>query len=125
GHHRGNHRGFTWQDYRDLIVRAHIQLKGPIVPIWDNLNVHRSTGIREYAAGHDWLTIVQLPTYSPDLNPVEGIWSLLRRAVTANTVFADRDQLARAIRSGMRSIQRTPHLIDGCLASTGLSLTPP
>ncbi|WP_437113732.1 DUF4291 domain-containing protein, partial [Streptomyces roseoverticillatus] len=34
GHHRGNHRGFTWQDYRDLIVRAHIQLKGPIVLIW-------------------------------------------------------------------------------------------
>lgn len=69
GHHLGSQRGFTWQNYRDLLVRAHLQLGGPLVLIWDNLNVHRSTGIREYAAGHDWLTITQLPTYAPDLNP--------------------------------------------------------
>ncbi|MFC5958879.1 transposase [Streptomyces pratens] len=23
----------------------------------------------------DWLTVFQLPTYAPDLNPQEGIWS--------------------------------------------------
>jgi transposase len=44
--------------------------------IWDNLNTHRAAGMREYAAAHDCLTIVQLPSYAPDLNPVEGIWSL-------------------------------------------------
>ncbi|MEU2856806.1 IS630 family transposase [Streptomyces syringium] len=122
GHHLGNQRGFTWQNYRDLLVRAHIQLGGPLVVIWDNLNVHRSAGIRAYAAEHGWLTIVYLPTYSPDLNPVEGIWSLLRRAVTANVVFTDRDQLVQAVRHGLRKIQRAPHLIDGCLAGTGLAL---
>ncbi|WP_455568582.1 transposase [Streptomyces netropsis] len=73
----------------------------------------RSAGIRAYAAEHDWLTIVCLPAYSPDLNPVEGIWSLLRRAVTANVVFSDRDQLVQTVRRGMRRIQRAPHLIDG------------
>jgi putative transposase len=124
GHQRGDHRGFTWQDYRDLLVRAHLQLCGPVVVIWDNLNVHRSIHLREYAAEHDWLTVVQLPTYAPDLNPVEGIWSLLRRAATANVVFADRDHLVRTVRSGMRRIQRSPHLIDGCLAGTGLSIDP-
>ncbi len=122
GHHRGAHRGFTWQDYRDLLVRAHVQLGGPIVVVWDNLNVHRSSQLRQYATEHDWLTIVQLPTYAPDLNPVEGIWSLLRRAATANVVFTDRDHLVRVVRSGMRHIQRRPHLIDGCLTGTGLSM---
>lgn len=34
GHHRGAHRGFTWQDYRDLLVRAHLQPGGPIIAIW-------------------------------------------------------------------------------------------
>uniref|UniRef100_UPI0018FE93EF transposase n=1 Tax=Streptomyces niger TaxID=66373 RepID=UPI0018FE93EF len=85
------------------------QLGGPIVLIWDNLNVHRSGQIREYADRHDWLTIIQLPTYAPDLNPVEGIWSLLRRAVTANVVFTDRGQLEHAIRKGMRTLQQAPH----------------
>ncbi|GGX56172.1 hypothetical protein GCM10010341_90980 [Streptomyces noursei] len=120
GHHKGAHGGFTWQDYRDLIVRAHLQLSGPVVVIWDNLNVHRSAALREWAAGQNWLTTIQLPTYAPDLNPVEGICSLLRRATTANVVFADRDDLVRAVRSGMRRIQRRPHLIDGCLTGTGL-----
>ncbi|MFD5268844.1 transposase [Streptomyces sp. NPDC058335] len=122
GHHRGAHRGFTWQDYRDLLVRAHLQLGGPVVVIWDNLNVHRYSRLREYAAEHDWLTIVQLPSYAPDLNPVEGIWSLLRRSTTANVVFTDRDHLVASVRSGLRQIQRQPHLIDGCLAEAGLSL---
>ena len=31
---------FGWQDYRNLIVVAHNQLKTPVVWVWDNLNVH-------------------------------------------------------------------------------------
>lgn len=27
--------GTSWRDYRDLLVRAHIQLGGPIVVVWD------------------------------------------------------------------------------------------
>jgi len=78
---------FAWSDYRDLVVRAHIQLQAPIVLIWDCLNTHRAAGLRGYAAAHDWLTIIQLPSYAPNLNPVEGIWSLLRRGPLANTAF--------------------------------------
>ena len=123
-HLKGAHRGFTWKDYRDLVVRAHIQLGGPIVLIWDNLNVHRSAGMRHYAAGHDWLTVIQLPSYAPQLNPVEGVWSLLRRSCTANVLFTDRDHLERVIRRGLRRIQQHPDLINGCLRGTRLSPLP-
>ncbi|CAM5295787.1 hypothetical protein GCM10010329_80320 [Streptomyces spiroverticillatus] len=34
--------------------------------------------MRRYIADRDWLTVVLLPPYAPDLNPVEGIWSVLR-----------------------------------------------
>lgn len=51
---------------------------------------------------------MQLPSYAPDLNPVEGIWSLLRRSTTANVVFTDRDHLVQTVRSGMHRIQRRP-----------------
>ena len=56
--------------------------------IWDNLNTHLAKGMREFVGAHDWLTVYQLPPYSQDLNPVEGIWSLLRRKL-ANTAFTD------------------------------------
>lgn len=42
--------------------------------VWGSLNVHRCSRLRQYAAEHGWLTIVQLPTYAHDLNPVQGIW---------------------------------------------------
>ncbi len=94
--HRGKGRNsFAWSDYRDLVVRRHIQLGTPIVLIWDNLNTHRTAGMREYAASHDWLTIGQLCAYAPDLNPVEDIWSPLRRGRLANVAFTDDEHLER------------------------------
>lgn len=72
---KGARKSFAWQDYRDLLVRAHLQLGTPIVVVCDiNLNTHRAAGMRKHAADHEWLTVIQLPSYSPDLNPVKDIW---------------------------------------------------
>jgi putative transposase len=79
--------------------------------------------MREYAAEHDWLTVVQLPSCPPDLNPVEGVWSLLRRGPLANVAFTDDEHLERTLRRGLRHIQLRPDLIDGCLTGTGLTLS--
>jgi len=121
---RDGRKSFAWTDYRDLLITAHQQLGGPIVLIWDNLNVHLAAGMRQFIAGRDWLTVYQLPPYAPDLNPVEGIWSLLRRGWLSNTAFTTPEHLFKTIRHGLRTIQYRPHLIDGCLTGTGLSLTP-
>jgi hypothetical protein len=43
---------------------------------------------------------VQLPFYVPDLNQVEGVWSLLRRGPLANTAFTDDEHLERTLRRG-------------------------
>ncbi|WP_443067331.1 IS630 family transposase [Streptomyces sp. NBC_01426] len=121
---KGARKSFSWQDYRDLLVRAHIQLGGPIVVVWDNLNTHLAAGLKRYEAEHDWLTTIRLPAYAPDLNPVEALWSLIRRA-TANTAFNTPDDLDRKLRRELRRIQLRPHLIDGCLTATGLAINPP
>lgn len=111
-------KSFGWRDYRDLLIAAHLQLGGSIVLIWDNLNTHLAKGVREFVETHDWLTVYQLPAYSPDLNPVEGIWSLLRRKL-ANTAFTDPAHLIAAVRRALREIQYQPRLIDGVLTETG------
>ncbi|WP_405845185.1 hypothetical protein [Streptomyces sp. NBC_01518] len=43
----------------------------------------------------------------------------------ANTAFDTPDDLDRALRRELRRIQLRPHLIDGCLAATALTLAPP
>ena len=50
-----------------------------------------------------------------ELNPHEGIWSLLKRSI-ANFAAADLDGLVRIIKRKLKKIQYRPHLIDGCLA---------
>ncbi|MEU7229948.1 transposase [Streptomyces chrestomyceticus] len=122
-HKRGGRRSFTWTDYRGLLTAAHLQLKAPLVLVWDNLNVHMDARLRDFIDGHDWITSFQLPSYSPDLNPVEGIWSLVRRSGQCNTAFTDPEHLMRVLRHRLREIQYRPDLIDGCLAATGLTLT--
>ncbi|MER7755247.1 hypothetical protein [Kitasatospora sp. NPDC097643] len=81
--------------------------------------------MKQYEAEHDWLTVFQLPSYAPNRNPVEGLWPLLRRGLTANTAFTDPGHLTRTLRRRLRHIQLRPALIDGCPAGTGLALTPP
>ena len=45
----------------------------PVILCWDNLNTHVSGVMRTLLQPHrDWLTVVQVPSYSPDLNPVEA-----------------------------------------------------
>ena len=55
--------------------------------------------------------------------PTEGIWSLLKRAM-ANFAAADLDSLIRIVKRKLKKIQYRPHLIDGCLAGTGLTIEP-
>ncbi|GHA03136.1 hypothetical protein GCM10010389_48190 [Streptomyces echinoruber] len=126
--HHGRHREpktFTWREYRDLIVDTHQQLGTPLVWVWDNLNVHLQQEWFDFAAGHqDWLRIFHLPSYAPELNPVEHLWSLLKRHL-ADFAAADLAHLTRAIKRKLKKIQYRPHLIEGCLAGTGLIIEPP
>ncbi|WP_254390684.1 transposase, partial [Streptomyces sp. AC550_RSS872] len=89
------------------------------------LNTHLTAGMRRYIADRDWLTVFQLPPHAPDLNPVEGIWSVLRRTTVANRAFADPDDLITAVRRGLRQLQYRPDVLDGCLTGTGLRRQPP
>ena len=79
--------------------------------------------MRDFIATHDWITSFQLPPYTPDLNPVEGIWSVVRHRGQCNTAFTDPDHLMRVLRRTLREIQYRPDITDGCLVATGLTLT--
>jgi transposase len=119
---KGEAKGFSWQDYRDLIIAAHRSLSAPLVWCWDNLNIHLAPELAEFAAENkDWLRVFRLPAYAPDLNPAEGIWSLLKRGMV-NFAAADLDGLVRIVKRKLKKIQYRPHLINGCLAATGLTI---
>jgi transposase len=83
---KGEPKGFTWQDYRNLILAAHHGLSAPLVWVWDNLNIHLAPELASFAAENkDWLRVYRLPAYAPDMNPAEMSLSQckLRRSSSA------------------------------------------
>jgi transposase len=77
--------------------------------------------MRQFVDDHDWLTVVQLPAYAPELNPTEGVWSHVKRSL-GNMAACGSDQLAAIVRSRLKSIQYRPALIDAFITETGLVL---
>ncbi|MDJ0343957.1 transposase [Streptomyces sp. H10-C2] len=109
--------------YRDLIVAAHNQLKTPVVWVWDNLNVHLVDELALFfVENEEWLTVFQLPSYAPELNPQEGVWSLVKRGL-ADFAAASLDHLSRIVKRKLKKVQYCPELIDGCLTESGLIMS--
>ena len=68
-----------------------------VVMVWDRAGFHTSKDLKV----PDNVTIVPLPPYSPELNPTEQIWNMLRRDYFANRVF---DSLAAAIKQAEKGL---------------------
>ena len=119
----GRRKGFTEADYAALLDAAHRQLGGPIVLVWDNLSTHTSTAMVELVAARPWLTVYRLPPYAHELNPVEPVWSNLKRSL-ANLTKHNLAELTALVKTRLKRMQYRPGLLAGFLASTGLDLGP-
>ena len=123
GHGKDQRKGFTEADYARLLDTAHQQLGGPLVVVWNNLNTHVSAAMADLIAARDWLTVYRLPPYAHELNPVEPVWSHLKRSL-ANLAKRNLTELTALVKTRLKRMQYRPALLDGFLASTGLDLTP-
>lgn len=84
------------------------------VVVMDNLSSHKVKGVRE-AIESAGAKLCYLPPYSPDLNPIEKMWSQVKawlRRVSATTY----DALIPAIADALRSVDPTEceHYFDSC-----------
>src|SRR5437868_12214653 len=64
-------------------ISSQVAADAHAVVILDRAGWHRSQGL----AVPDNITLLELPPYSPELNPVERIWHYLRSHWLANSVF--------------------------------------
>jgi DDE superfamily endonuclease len=120
---KNERRSFAEADYIALPDTAHHQLGGPIVLGWDNVNTHVSAAMRELITARNWLHVIRLAAYAPELNPTEGVWSHLKRGI-GNLAVRGVDDLQATIKNRLKRIQYRTDLLDGFLAHTGLTLEP-
>lgn len=69
-----------------------------VVMLWDKAGFHMSKKLRI----PETVTTVPLPSYSPELNPVENLWHYFRSHFWANRAYSDYDDLRLAVVDGWR-----------------------
>lgn len=62
------------------------------VMFWDGAGFHRSKSLRV----PENVSLVQLPAYSPELNPIENLWHYLKSHHWSNRTYADYEALEEA-----------------------------
>jgi transposase len=80
--------------------------------ILDRLKAHRARLTREWLAEHrSEIEVFYLPSYSPELNPDEGVNADLKQAVPRKAPARSKQQLKRATIGHMRSLAKQPKRI--------------
>jgi transposase len=70
--------------------------------ILDNARYHHAKLLKPFLwTRRRALSLVFLPPYSPDLNPIERVWKLARRLCTHNQYFPQLENLITAVRTQM------------------------
>lgn len=80
--------------------------------ILDNLRVHRAHAVRDWLAGRTaQIEVFHLPSYSPELNPDEGLNADLKQAITRKPPARNRQELKRSLIGHMRKLSKRPSRI--------------
>lgn len=119
---------FTAETYCAFLTTVLAQTHRPIILIQDGARYHTAAKTHEFVAAQaERLTVYQLPTYSPDYNPIEHLWRTVKRGYTHNRYFPTFETLAEAVEEALTHFQQHPHevkqLMGAYLEETvGLSL---
>lgn len=76
-----------------------------VVLLIDNAPWHRGKPVDETLAENPHLEFKRLPSYSPQLNPIERFWKRLRRRATHNRLFDKISDLKSSMRNSLRYFQ--------------------
>ena len=114
--------GFDAPAVLDFLKDLTRQLRGPIVLVWDNLNVHRSKLIRAYVRRLSRLHLEYLPPYAPELNPVEWLNESATCHALANHGKTHLPEWIDLIQPHAQTARASPDQLRGCLHACRLPM---
>ena len=108
----------------EFLQALHHQLPGKILLLWDGAPSHRSRAVADFLVTQtDWLYVERLPTYAPELNPVEYLWGYWKKTELANFCAKDLWELNYVASQALKRIRRRrrrPQLIAAFFAQAEL-----
>lgn len=90
-------------------IAKHVQPGHHAVIILDGAGWHQSGGKLRVPEN---ISLLPLPPYSPELNPVENIWQFLRQNFLAHSLFNDYDAIVDACCQAWNALRASPGQIQ-------------
>lgn len=96
----------------EFMKRLLIGSKKKIFLIVDGHPTHRSKKAKEFVASMNGeIELFFLPPYSPELNPDELAWNVLKNGIVGKSTVKDKGELKSKVISGLRKIQKNPEKV--------------
>ncbi len=89
---------FNATSYQAFLETVLAQTTEPLFLVQDGAPYHRAAALQPFWAAHrDRLFVTQLPSYSPDDNPIEFLWPATKRTATHNRYFPEFETLISSV----------------------------
>lgn len=89
---------FNADTYQAFLLKVLADTHQRLILIQDGAKYHTSKAMRDFFAAHrDRISVYQLPSYSPDYNPIEYLWKNIRRRATHNQYFDKFEALTMSV----------------------------
>jgi len=95
-----------------------------VVVMIDNAPWHRGKPVDDALRESPHLEFKRLPSYSPQLNPIERFWKVLRRRATHNRLFDTLSDLKSSIRASLSYFQTMRERVQTLLKRQPSKRTP-
>jgi transposase len=96
--YQGIEERFNSDSYQTFLTYLLSQFTGSIILIQDGARYHTSKATRAFLEQHQsQLIVYQLPSYSPDYNPIEYLWKKVKCKATHNRYFEEFAKLVRSV----------------------------
>jgi transposase len=111
---------FSSESYQTFLLQVLAQTDEPLFIIQDGAKYHTSKAMQQFWAKHrERITVYQLPSYSPDYNPIEYLWRKIKKSTTHNRYFAQFSDLITTVDRALVYFVEHPQLVLSLLSLTG------
>jgi putative transposase len=113
-------QGFNQEAVAYFLRQLLKHLRGPVIVIWDRGTMHRGPEIRRLQSDYPRLHLESLPSYAPELNPVEQVWTHLKWGRLCNWAPQDVGELAETAYRELHRIRTDPKQLRNYWAASEL-----
>jgi transposase len=101
--HQGIEGKFNSDSYQAFLLSVLGQTTEPLFLIQDGAKYHTSKATKQFFVQHqDRLTVFQLPSYSPDYNPIEYLWRNTKKRATHNKYFEQFQEIITSVEQALK-----------------------